>query len=89
MMQESEVARISASRNVSEDVLRVIANNREWTRHHQIKLNLVANPRCPFAFASKLIPHLRDHELKALARSKNVAGSVVSAAKNQLAKKAH
>ncbi len=87
MIQEAEVARISASRNVSEDVLRVIAMDREWTRNHQIKVNLVSNPRCPFAFASKMIPHMRDHELKALARSKNVAGSVVQAAKHQLRKK--
>jgi hypothetical protein len=88
-IQEAEIARISSSRNVSEDVLRVIAMDREWTRNHQIKVNLVSNPRCPFAFASKLLPHLRDHELKALARSKNVAGSVVTAAKNQLRKKGH
>ena len=84
MIQESEVTRISASRNVSEDVLRVIAMDREWTRSHQIKLNLVQNPRTPFAFAAKLIPHLREHELKALAKSKNVGGSVVQAAKQQL-----
>jgi hypothetical protein len=60
-IQEAEVVRISAGRSASEDVLRVIALNREWTRHHQIKLNLVSNPRCPFAFAAKLVPHLRDH----------------------------
>jgi hypothetical protein len=54
---------------------------------HQIKLNLVSNPRTPFAFASKLIMHLRKHELKALARSKNVAGAVVKAAKQQLSRK--
>ena len=53
MVQESEIVRISASRNVSEDVLRVIAMDREWTRNHQIKLNLVSNPRCPFAFAAQ------------------------------------
>jgi hypothetical protein len=84
MIQENEVVRISASRNVSEDVLRVIALDREWTRSHQIKLNLVSNPRTPFAFASKLIMHLREHELKALSKSKNVAGAVVQAAKQQL-----
>jgi len=83
-IQENEVVRISASRNVSEDVLRIIAMDREWTRSHQIKLNLVQNPRTPFAFASKLIQHLREHELKALAKSKNVAGSVVTAAKQQM-----
>ena len=83
-IQEPEIVRITASRQVSEDVLRVIAMDREWTRSHQIKVNLVNNPRCPFAFAAKLIPYLREHELKALAKSKNVTGSVVTAAKQQL-----
>jgi len=83
-IQESEVARISASRVVSEDVLRIIALDREWTRSHQIKLNLVQNPRTPFAFSAKLIVHLREHELKALARSKNVPGAISQAAGQQL-----
>ena len=86
-MQENEVVRISASRNVSDDVLRIIALDREWTRSHQIKLNLVQNPRTPFAFAAKLIPHLREHELKALAKSKNVTGAVAQAAKQQLSRR--
>jgi hypothetical protein len=86
-IQESEVVRISASRNVSEDVLRIIASDREWTRSHQIKLNLTQNPRTPFAFAAKLIPHLREHELKALARSKNVTGAVAQAASQWLSRR--
>lgn len=86
-IQENEVVRISASRNVSEDILRVIAIDREWTRSHQIKVNLVQNPRTPFAFASKLILHLREHELKALARSKNVTGAVSAAARQQLSRR--
>jgi hypothetical protein len=86
-IQENEVVRISASRNVSEDVLRAIALDREWTRSHQIKLNLVQNPRTPFAFAARLIGHLREHELKGLAKSKNVSGAVAKAAKQQLDRK--
>ncbi len=86
-IQENEIVRISASRNVSEDVLRAIALDREWTRSHQIKLNLVQNPRTPFAFAARLIGHLREHELKGLAKSKNVSGAVAKAAKQQLDRK--
>ena len=86
-LQENEVVRISSSRNVSEDVLRIIALDREWTRSHQIKLNLVSNPRTPFAFAAKLLPHLREHELKSLAKSKNIPGAVVTAAKQQLSRR--
>ncbi len=86
-IQENEVVRISASRNVSEDVLRIICLSREWTRSHQIKLNLTQNPRTPFAFAAKLIPHLREHELKAIARSKNVTGAVAQAANQWLSRR--
>jgi hypothetical protein len=86
-IQENEVARISASRAVSEDVLRAIALDREWTRSHQVKVNLVSNPRTPFAFASRLIIHLREAELKGLAKSKNVSGAVAKAAKQQLERK--
>jgi hypothetical protein len=45
------------------------------------------NPRCPFAFAAKLVCHLREHELKTIARSKNVTGAVATAAKQQLERK--
>lgn len=86
-IQENEVVRISGSRNVSDDVLRTIALDREWTRAHQVKLNLVQNPRTPFAFAARLIQHLREHEIKALARSKNVTGAISTAARQQLARR--
>lgn len=87
LMQENEVVRISSSRSVDEDILRHIANNREWTRSYQIKLNLVTNPRCPFTFAAKLIPLLRENDLKAIAKSKNVSGSVVTAARQHLTRR--
>ena len=87
MMRESEVERITAGRSVSEDVLRIIAQNREFTRHYQVKLNLVQNPRTPFTFASRLIPHLRESDLKSLARSKNVPGAVANAVRQQMQRK--
>ena len=83
-IQENEIVRISSSRNVSEDVLRTIALDRQWVRSYQVKLNLVQNPRTPFAFAAKLIIHVREHELKAISRSKNVTGAVAQAARQQL-----
>ena len=87
LIKENEVMQISASRSVSDDVLRVIAQNREWTRHHLIKFNLVSNPRTPFTFASQLVGHLRDHELRALAKSKNVTGAIAKSARQHLARK--
>lgn len=87
MIQENEVARFASSRNVNDDVLRIIAQNREWMGKHTIKLALVQNPRTPFVYVSRLIPHLLEHELKALAKSKNVPGQVSTAARQQLMRK--
>ncbi len=87
LLKEPEAVQISASRVVSEDVLRLLALNKEFTRNYQIKLNLVSNPRTPFTFSSRLVPLLREAELKMLSKSKNVSGAIALAVKQQLAKK--
>jgi hypothetical protein len=87
LMKESEAAMISASRAVNEDVLRTIALNREFVRSYQIKLILVTNPRCPLTFATRMIPHLRESDLKNLAKSKNISAAISSAVRQQLSRK--
>lgn len=86
-IQDNEVALISQSRNVSEEVLRIISLNKAWVQDHQIKINLVMNPRTPFVFSSKLVVFLREHELKGIAKSKNVSAAIAQAARQQLARK--
>ena len=88
LLTENDAARITASRVVSEGVLRIIATNRELVRNYQVKLNLVQNPRTPFTFAMRLIPQLRDNDVRVIARSKNVPTQVCAAAKRQLLRKA-
>ena len=87
LMRENEAAQISASRAVSDDVLRQIALSREFTRSYQVKINLVMNPRTPLTFATRLIPHLRDSDLRVLAKSKNVSQSIGQAVRQQLSRK--
>jgi len=86
-MREGEAIQIAASRAVSEDVLRIIAQNREFVRAYQVKLNLVSNPRTPFTFAARLLPHLRDNDVRTLSKSHNVSGSIVQAARQQILRK--
>jgi hypothetical protein len=86
-MRENEAAQISASRAVSEEVLRTIAMNREFVRSYQVKLNLITNPRTPFTFAARLVPHLRQNDLRSLSRSKNISGAISQAIKQQLSRK--
>lgn len=86
-VNESEVERWARLRNISDEVLREIAMNKEWTRHYQIKKALVMNPRTPFGQASKWIMHLYESDLKAIAKSREVPGAIQTAAKQQLQRK--
>jgi hypothetical protein len=86
-LSENEAVRITASRAMSDEVLRLIAMNRDLVRSYQVKLNLVSNPRTPFTFATRLVPHLRESDLKSLSKSKNVSGAVTQTVQQQLGRK--
>jgi len=84
LMQENEVVMISRNRNIDEDVLRVIGTMPEWTKSYSVKKNLVENPKTPVMLATKLIPHLREADLRSLAKSKNISGPIKDAARRHL-----
>jgi hypothetical protein len=86
-MSENEACRMTASRSISDEVLRIIAMNRDLVRSYQVKLNLVTNPHTPFSFAARLIPHLRESDLRSISRSKNVSGAVAQTVQQQLSRK--
>ncbi|MBW2288399.1 MAG: hypothetical protein JRG80_05615 [Deltaproteobacteria bacterium] len=86
-MTLQEVATISKSRNVSDEVLRVIARNREWTRDYQVKCGLATNPKSPLTEAIKFVNYLQDRELKNLMRSKDVPTAIATQARRILTKK--
>ncbi|MBN2194129.1 MAG: hypothetical protein JW751_15035 [Polyangiaceae bacterium] len=88
LLTDNDAARIAMSRAVSEGVLRVIAQRKEFRRSYPVQLALVQNPRTPFTFASHIVPMLRDNDVRALARSKHVPNAVQIAARRQLSRKA-
>jgi len=83
-MQENEVMLISRNRNLSEDVLRIIATTPEWLKSYAVKRNLVENPKTPIMIAARLVEQMRESDLKRVAKSKNVAGPVQEAARRHL-----
>jgi hypothetical protein len=82
-----EVAVIAKARNVSDEVLRVIARTREWTRDYQVKLGLSSNPKCPRPVAMQFVNYLQDRDLKSLMRSKDVPSAISTHARRILMKK--
>lgn len=89
MLQEDDVNLITKNRNVSDEVLRILASNAEWLKSYPIKRNLVENPKTPLSIATRLIPLLRDADVRQLAKSKNVTAAIQEAARRQLDKKKH
>ncbi|MCH2171222.1 hypothetical protein MK489_10600 [Myxococcota bacterium] len=86
-LTESEVVSYAQSRNISEEVLRAIARNSQWTRSYATKLALTTNPKCPHALAMKFVNHLQDRDLRAIMKSKDVHTLIASQARRILMKK--
>lgn len=84
---DGEVLTQAQSKICIDDVLRVIYSNREWLRKYAIKLALVKNPKVPQGVSMRLIAALHEHDVKSLAKDKNVPGSVQMLAKKQIEKK--
>ncbi len=84
---DNEVIAIAQSRAVADEVLRIISQNRQWTRSYKVKLSLVMNPRCPQPTAMKLVNYLQDNDLKSIMRSKDVNANVATHARRILMKK--
>ena len=79
---EGEILTIAMMRDVSDKVLRYIANNRRYRQNRQIVWALLNNPKTPVGLALSLnVSGLTDRELTELSKSRNVAGAVSRAAK--------
>jgi hypothetical protein len=88
-MTDQEVVKYSANRSLADDVIRVIANTKEWTKLYKVKVNLCNNPKCPLPTAMRLLPFLHDRDLRNLARSKGISSALSTQAKKILSQKGH
>lgn len=84
---ETEVVQIAKSRNVSDEILRMIARTREWTKSYQVKSALATNPKCPQSEAIKFLNYLQERELKSIMKSKDVPSAISTHARRILHKK--
>lgn len=78
---EDEILKISGSRSVHEEVLRIICLRDDWLRNYRIKMNIVTNPKTPFKTAMKFMNFLLKKDLETIAKSKMVPNLVAATAK--------
>lgn len=73
---EAEIEGIAGMKNVSDEVLRRIGNNRDWTKKYTVINSLVKNPRTPLPIAMGFISRLQPRDIKALAVDRNVPEAI-------------
>jgi hypothetical protein len=73
---DKEVESISAMRTVSDEVLRLIAQNRAWARNYPVIHNLARNPRTPIATAINVLMRLQTKDLQNISQNRNVSEAV-------------
>ncbi len=69
---DADVEAWAKSTNVSEDVLRGIANRKEWVKRQAVVRALVFNPRTPLGISLDFLKHLSMRDLEFLAKNRNV-----------------
>jgi hypothetical protein len=80
-LTDPEIERFAAMKNVSEEVLRQIAQNKDWTKRYGVISALVKNPRTPIGLAINFIPRMNPRDMKTLSVDKGVSEVIRKQAK--------
>jgi hypothetical protein len=79
-LTDQEIENIASMKNVTEEVLRLIAMNRKFMRTYGVVRQLINNPRTPIDVGMSLLHRINDRDMKSLLMNKNIAEIVRSTA---------
>lgn len=82
-VKESEAVVFSNNRSLSHEVIRYIANRRDWVKMYTVKLNLVMNPKTPMSRSMSLLAFLNASDVRKVGRSKGIPSALAKAAKRK------
>ena len=71
-LTENEVFEFARNRDLHDSVVRTIAGNQSWMRNYAIKSAVVNNPKTPLDISLKWVKHLKEKDLRLLAKSRNI-----------------
>jgi hypothetical protein len=81
----SEVEGFARMTSISEEVLRVIGNTRNWTKHYGVVVALTKNAKTPIATSINQLARLADRDVVMLSADRNVPEQVRIAARRKVA----
>jgi hypothetical protein len=79
-----EALAMAKNRSLAGELLRAIAEQKDWIRNYSIRLALVQNPKTPLQVALALLNGIQERDMRLLAKSRNVASVLQSQAKRNL-----
>jgi hypothetical protein len=82
-----EIEFFAKSPNLSEDVIRKIGTNAEWSKKYSIAAALVHNPKTPVPISLGFINRMTDRDLGILEKSRNIPAPVRTAARQTVIKR--
>jgi hypothetical protein len=86
-LTEDDIISYAASSLTHEEVLRFIADSRQWTANRQVVSALVQNPRTPPPAAIRFLKSYQTSELRVLSQNRSLSAAVRQEAKRQLAQR--
>lgn len=86
-MTEAEILGIAQNKTAPEEVLRVVFRSKEWLKFYPIRLALTKNAKVPQAVSMRLLATLRESDVKAFAKDKNVPNAIQTMAKKMATQK--
>jgi hypothetical protein len=84
---EGDIEAYAKSTNISIDVLRGIANNKDWMKKYNIARGLIFNPRAPLGLTLDHVKRLTDKDLEFLAKNRNVPETLRNTARRMISAK--
>ena len=86
-LTEDDIISYAASSLTHEDVLRFIADSRQWTANRQVVSALVQNPRTPPPAAIRFLKSYQTSELRVLSQNRSLSAAVRQEARRLLAQR--
>lgn len=86
-LSEDDIVSYAASSLTHEDVLRFIADSRQWTANRQVVNALVLNPRTPPPAAIRFLKSYQTGELRVLSQNRGLSAAVRQEARRMLAQR--
>jgi hypothetical protein len=79
-----EALAMAKNRSLAGELLRTIAEQKDWVRNYSVRLALVQNPKTPLQVGLGLLGGIQERDMRLLAKSRNVASVLQAQAKRNM-----